>query len=135
MKIKSLISLIALTLTSTLALAHEHSVEVCSTTNKKVCAHLGFEKPLNTKEEGEFIAHVTTPNNALISYFKLDLWMEARNGRGHGSSPVEIKDSGKNIFKISNAWFTMPGTWLVRLEFDFEGRHERLQIPVQIQAR
>ncbi len=114
------------------ALAHEHSVNVCSSVRQNICAHLGFEKPLNSKSEGEFMAHVTIPRNPEIQNFKLDLWMDMGGGHGHGSAPVDIKDLGANRFEISNAWFVMPGTWLVRMDFDFEGSHYRLEIPVLI---
>jgi len=129
---KTLLLFAALSLTAGTSFAHDHSTTVCSPTNKNVCAHLGLDKPLNSKEEGVFMAHVMTPNDTLVQNFKLDLWMDMGSGHGHGSSPVDMNDLGKNKFEISNAWFVMPGNWLVRMDFEFEGTHQHLQIPIVI---
>lgn len=124
--------LIIISTNLTQAQAHEHSETVCSSLRKDVCAHLGFEKPLAANVEAEFMAHVVTPGSQPISSFNLDLWMEMGGGHGHGSAPVEIHGGEKNLFKITNAWFVMMGQWMVRMDFDFEGAHHHIEIPVQI---
>lgn len=123
---------ISICFASALALAHEHSVSVCSATRADVCAHLGFEKPLNSSAEGKFMAHVMTPANQDIQDFKLDLFMDMGGGHGHGSAPVELKALGKNRFAVSNAWFVMQGEWLVRLDFEFDQAHHHIEIPIEI---
>lgn len=111
------------------AAGHHHTETVCSAQNANVCAHLGMHDLPTSKAEAKLIAHFFTPGNALVSNLKADLWMP---DMGHGSAPVEIKDAGNNHYIISKAQFVMPGAWLVRLDFDFEGAAHHIEIPVTI---
>jgi len=113
--------------------AHEHTPDVCVEGAVKVCAHLGFEQKLNSSTEGQFKAHVMAANGAEVQNFKLDLWMEMGPGHGHGSSPVDVAPLARNMFKITNAWFVMPGEWQVRLFFTLDGQAYKIVIPVQIE--
>ncbi|MBC7370761.1 MAG: FixH family protein [Bdellovibrionaceae bacterium] len=108
---------------------HRHSETVCSAKSAAICAHLGMPKAIKTTEEAQFIAHVEIANEALVTNMAVALWMPEM---GHGSSPVELKDAGKNHYIVSKAYFTMPGTWLVKLSFEFEGVQHNIDIPVEI---
>ncbi len=114
--------------TPTAPQAGDKSALICTTDNS-ICAQLQFLANVNSSEEGSFLAAVTTPDNKTINNLKIDIWM-SMGSNGHGSAPVEIEDAGNNMVKVTNAWFVMPGTWLIRLDFDFEGVHQHLEIPV-----
>jgi hypothetical protein len=108
---------------------HTHSETVCSALNAKVCAHLGMPKTLNTHDEAKFVAHVETQADAPVNGMTVTLFMPEM---GHGSAPVSLKDAGKNRFMVSNAWFTMAGKWLVKMDFKFEGQQHHIEIPVSV---
>ncbi len=111
---------------------HEHSVEVCSEKSNTVCAHLGFKwGPLSTSQKGQFIVHALTNTNSTITNLSVDLWMEME-GQGHGSSPVTLTQVRPNIYKVTEAYFIMPGEWLVKLAFDLDGVKHTIDIPVNI---
>ncbi|MDG0817519.1 hypothetical protein [Bdellovibrio svalbardensis] len=142
--------LIALVLTSLLAVTamahegHDHgnnppqspragdkTALICNT-DKSICTQLQFLVDINSSAEGAFFATIKTPDNKAINNLKVDLWMSMGNHGGHGSAPVEIAETGHNQVKVSNAWFVMPGTWSVRLEFDLEGIHQHFEVPVYV---
>jgi hypothetical protein len=104
-------SLISLT---TFAQHHqnEHSVEVCSSVDTTVCAHIGHMKDLIPSKLGSFVVHVTGPLEA--SNMTVLLWMPSM---GHGSSPVTVTQFDVNKYNITQAAFIMKGEWLVRLAF------------------
>ncbi|MBC7466327.1 MAG: hypothetical protein H7256_10075 [Bdellovibrio sp.] len=105
---------------------------VCADAALSVCATLHFVSVINTSTEGEFIVHVTTPNETPISGLKVSLWMNM-GGHSHGSAPVEIAAMNEtNQFKISNAWFVMSGPWLVQVEFIADAQAFKLTIPVTV---
>lgn len=106
--------------------------EVCIGVNSEVCAHVHFAKSPNSEEETSFVLHYETANEAAVQNLKVELWMEMQGGHGHGSAPVSMKSISNNKYQISNVWFVMMGTWLVRTEFDIEGHHYNLDIPVNI---
>ena len=110
----------------------DHTPNYCSAVQTNVCAHLGHMTALNTRDEVQFVAHVMTPNDQQISDLKIDLWMDM-GGHGHGSSPVTITQFGPNKYKVSEAYFVMTGTWLVRLTFNFNGQKQQINIPLQVQ--
>lgn len=109
-----------------------HTAPVCADVNPGVCTHLKLLSVINTSTEGEFIVHVTTPNDVLVSDLKVSLWMNM-GGHSHGSAPVEIAAMDEaNHFKISNAWFVMSGPWLVQVEFTLDGQPYKLAVPVTV---
>lgn len=112
--------------------AGDHTGEFCTDATEDICAHLHFLADVNSSTEGSFTAHVETPDNKPINNLKIDMWMDMGHGHGHGSAPVEIADAGANHFTVTNAWFVMPGTWLVRIDFDFNGVHQHIEIPVNV---
>lgn len=109
--------------------SHEHSENVCATQNAEVCAHLGLHSVLKSTEAGRFIAHFFTPENTAVSNLKVVLWMP---DMGHGTSPVTIREIGPNRYEVSEAWFLMPGHWLVKMSFDFAGASHQIDIPLDI---
>lgn len=109
-----------------------HSVESCTTDQPKVCAHLGFLTKLNSTDAAEFYTHVITPENTEIKNLKVDIWMSMGSGHGHGSAPVIITPVSLNKYKVTEAYFIMMGEWLVRLDFELQGKAIHLEIPVQI---
>lgn len=131
MKSALLVSFLALVNFSSSAFAAkagEISTNLCNET-ATVCAHLEYTTDINSSDEGKFIVVLQTPQQQAVQNFKLDLWMQMGH-HGHGSSPVEIADLGQNQFSITNAWFIMPGQWNVRIDFDVQGEHQHLEIPV-----
>ena len=114
------------------ASADEHSENVCSSQDQTVCAHVGFHWGVpTTKAEGKFVFHAT-PASGEISDLKIDLWMDMGNGHGHGSAPVALKKMGKNQYAVSNAYFVMPGAWLIRADFKIGNDSFQLDIPLTI---
>lgn len=107
------------------------TTEYCTDDSRQVCAHLHFHSNVDTRTEGHFIVHVEVPGDQAIQDFRADLWMDMGNGHGHGSAPLDIQNAGEvNHFDVSNAWFVMAGTWLVRLDFSLQGRGYHIEIPV-----
>ena len=129
---KSFIFVVGLLIANFAFAEGDHSEDVCSSVNPAVCAHLGHMTKVSTSEEVRFVAHVMTPQNAAITNFKLDLWMDM-GGHGHGSSPVKITPFAVNKYRITDAYFVMAGRWLVRMTFDFEGQAHSIQIPVIVE--
>lgn len=115
------------------AQAEEHSANVCASQNQNVCAHLGYHWGLPaTSSEGKFVFHAMTPNQSEISDLKIDLWMDMGNGHGHGSAPVALSKMGINKYVVSNAYFVMTGTWLVRADFKIGNDSFHLEFPVDV---
>lgn len=111
---------------------NEHSIEVCSTQNQNVCAHLGFMAgPLNSHSEGQFVVHFLTPANSEISNLTVELWMNMGK-HSHGSAPVTITPLRPQIYKITEAYFVMVGEWQVQIRFDLNGAPQSIDIPVPI---
>ena len=107
----------------------DHTAEVCSVTNPKVCAHVGHMSNFSSKGESTFVAHVMTPKNEAISNFKADLWMPAH---GHGSTPMTIAAAGVNKYKVTKAAFSMTGEWQVRMSFEYQKAQHEIAVPVTI---
>ncbi|HWU43478.1 MAG TPA: FixH family protein [Bdellovibrio sp.] len=112
--------------------AGDHTGEFCTDESESICAHLHFLADVNTSTEGSFTAHIETPENKTVDNLKVDLWMDMGHGHGHGGAPLEIADTGANRYKVTNAWFVMAGTWNVRIDFDFNGTHQHIEIPVNV---
>lgn len=124
----SIVALVSFSSSAFAAKAGEVSTNLCNETST-VCAHLQYTTDINASAEGRFLVVLQTPEQQAVQNFKLDLWMQMGH-HGHGSSPVEISDLGHNQFAITNAWFVMPGQWMVRIDFDLQGEHQHLEIPV-----
>jgi len=109
-----------------------HTPNVCSPMNATVCAHLKFNSKISTQEEGRFIIHVLTLMNQPVQNLKADIWMEMM-GHSHGSAPLNIMPLAEdNHFEVTNAWFVMPGTWTVRIEFTLSNEDYKIEIPVNV---
>lgn len=106
--------------------------EICIGQNSEICAHVHFAKAPNSIEEAPFILHFETLNDVPVQNLKVELWMEMEGGHGHGSAPVAMKSMTLNKYQISNVWFVMMGTWLVKTHFDLNGIQYKLDIPVNI---
>ena len=105
----------------------EHTADFCSSTDKKVCAHIGHMTGMKTKGEAEFVVDILLPKE--VSNFKVDLWMPEHN---HGTTPVAVSPYKKNKFKIKKAVFTMTGKWHARLSFDKDNTTHKIEIPLAI---
>lgn len=106
-----------------------HSATVCTVQNPQICAHLGHMSTINTKEEGQFVAHIMTPNNVEMSNVHIDLWMASM---GHGSAPLDVTRIDVNKYQVKNAWFMMSGPWLVRLKFKDSVQSYEIDIPLEV---
>lgn len=117
-------------LTSLLAFADgDHSENVCSSFNTQVCGHIGHMSGMRSDSEAQFVTHLEIPNEVQVSDLKVELWMPHM---GHGSSPVTITQFGVNKYKITEAYFIMPGAWEVRVSFILDGLQHKLHIPIEI---
>ena len=116
---------------------HNHPVqpltpeEVCSTENEDLCAHLHFSKRPNTLNEASFIFHVEGLEEIELSNLTLTLWMEME-GHAHGSAPVTVERVSLNKYKVTNAWFSMAGQWMVQARFTYDHQNYEIMIPVNI---
>lgn len=100
------------------AFAHEnHTEEVCHPSHQQLCVHLGYDQAPQLEEEFQFVAHVVAPANVLaqVRGVKVDLWMDMGSGHGHGSAPVSVQRLNTDHFLVKEAFFVMPGVWLVRV--------------------
>lgn len=106
-----------------------HTVTVCTKQNPQICAHLGHMSAINTKDEGQFVAHIMTPNNVEMESVHIDLWMASM---GHGSAPLDVTRIDVNKYQVKNAWFMMSGPWLVRLKFKDSMQAYEIDIPLEV---
>lgn len=109
----------------------DHTPNYCSAVQTNVCAHLGHMTALNTTDEAQFVAHLLTPSDVQVSDLKIELWMDM-GGHGHPGAPVTVTQFGVNKYKVTEAYFSMSGTWLVRLNFSFNGQKQQISIPLTI---
>lgn len=107
--------------------------QVCDKEIQDLCLHIHFLKTPNSLEESEFTAHIELPNDEdVIEFLNIDLWMDMGNGKGHGSAPVDFKQTTSNKAKVTNAWFVMMGVWDIRVDYKYKNQNKRLIIPVYI---
>lgn len=107
----------------------DHSVNVCSVNNQDVCGHIGHMSGMKSDSEAQFVTHLEVPGEIQVTDLTVQLWMPSM---GHGSSPVKITQLGVNKYKVTEAFFVMPGTWEVRVTFKHEGVEHQIYIPVEI---
>ncbi len=105
----------------------DHTANVCSAADAKVCAHIGHMTNMKKKMDSEFMIHVLVPK--AVTNFTADLWMPEHD---HGTSPLEITPSKKNKFKIKKAVFSMTGKWHARISFDLDKVNHKIEIPLTI---
>ena len=120
---------------TTYAQSHDHSETICSTQFSDVCLHLGIHQKLNTTDAGMFMVHfLLDPTQAAnINNLTVELWMDMGNGHGHGSAPVKVTPNGPGKYLVTDAYFVMEGQWLVKVGFDYQGAHEVITVPVQVE--
>lgn len=138
---KSILTIAAILLNLNTVFAHEdgdqttepnHSATICSAKQITVCAHLKYLTAIDSSNEGQFIVHVMTVDGSIATDLSANLWMQM-GGHGHGSAPLNISATDEiNHFNVTNAWFVMPGTWLVRLEFKIGTEVHNIEIPVEV---
>ncbi|MFN7729499.1 MAG: hypothetical protein ACK5P7_10120 [Bdellovibrio sp.] len=115
--------------------AHEfHTDEFCSQMTADLCVHIGYDKGPVSTEASQFMVHftATTTDLAALDHVALELWMDMGNGHGHGSAPVQIRRLNNDHFLATEAWFVMPGTWQVRINFTHNGVKDQIVIPMQV---
>lgn len=79
---------------------------------------LNFEVGPNDSEANSFTLKFYKPENPDVPVdidqtLAVVLWMPSM---GHGSSPVHIQKVATGIYKITDAYFIMPGEWEIRLQ-------------------
>ena len=126
---KFILSLLCVNLLfSTPVFAEDHSENVCSVVDNRICGHLGYHWGIpTTSSEAQFLFHVMGGASELTD-LKIDLWMESM---GHGTSPVKLERVGVNKYKVSEAFFIMEGEWLVRADFNMDGQAHHLEFAVK----
>lgn len=128
-KLSSIALVLALGFTQA-TFAHEfHTEDFCSTEEKSVCAHLGYNEKFTTTAEGKFMFHATGEKAALMENVNIYLWMPEM---GHGSTPPKVEFLGSEHYLVSEAYFLMPGQWEVRADFTVEGAEHQIRIPIEI---
>jgi hypothetical protein len=106
----------------------DHTADVCSAADAKVCAHIGHMSGMTAKTDLSFLVHITAPKT--VSGFTMDLWMPEH---GHGTNdPIVITPDSANKFKITKANFSMPGKWVARLSFDIDKTNHKIEIPLEV---
>ncbi|MFV8257882.1 serine protease spb1 [Bdellovibrio bacteriovorus] len=87
----------------------------------ELCATIEFAQAPNQNTDSPFILKVydqtsTASVPVLVdpAQLKVDLWMNMGH-HGHGTSPVKIEKQEVGTFLISEAYFVMPGKWLIRV--------------------
>lgn len=110
---------ILLTLTALFSLgahAHEfHTPNYCHPEVKNFCAHIGYHAEPKVNEAFEFVIDIVATPEALdeVQAVQVDLIMPEM---GHGSAPVKIERLDQKHFQVTDAYFTMSGNWLVKVE-------------------
>lgn len=107
----------------------DHSAEMCSAKNRKVCGHIGHMSNMKPNAEAEFVAHMSIPKKAHITDVQISLWMPEMK---HGSTPVTMTAMDANKYKVTKAVFNMAGKWEVRIKFRLDKEEHELIVPVEI---
>lgn len=105
----------------------DHTANVCSAADAKVCAHIGHMTGMKKKMDSEFMIHILVPK--AVTNFTADLWMPEHD---HGTSPLEITPMEKDKYKIKKAVFSMIGKWHARISFDLDKVNHKIEIPLSI---
>lgn len=107
----------------------DHSANVCSAQNEKVCGHVGHMSGMKSSSEAQFVAHLEIPGDIQVEDVKVDLWMPNKD---QGSKPVSLKKMGLNKYKVTKAFFTVKGDWEVRISFKLGMDSHQIKVPIQI---
>jgi hypothetical protein len=105
--------------------------KACVDQQPSICATLNFSSAIDSQSEGVFVVKVETPTGKSVENFALKLWMQM-GSMGHPGAPVDLSDLGQNSYQVQNAWFFMPGTWLIQMSFTYEGTSYHLEVPIQV---
>jgi hypothetical protein len=110
---------------------HEHTGQFCSAKAPELCLHLGIPQHLNSSQEGKFMVHflVEPSLEAKIDLTSVVLWMDSM---GHGSAPTRFEKVGAGKYIVTNAWFIMPGTWSIKINFKVDGTEDQIIVPIEI---
>lgn len=115
---------------SQISSAHKFKTEdYCSTTERSVCAHLGYNSEFTTSAAAKFMFHATGEKAPLMENVQIYLWMPEMD---HGSSAPTVEFVGKEHYLVSEAYFLMTGLWEVRADFTVEGVSHQIKIPLNI---
>lgn len=105
----------------------------CSKQASTVCVELRSVKQFNTKDEGKFVLEVKGLAASQIRKVRVDLWMDVcTTNSAHGSAPVAITSISPNQYRIENAWFVMPGMWLIKTIVETNSGNLLIEVPVFI---
>lgn len=133
--LKKVLILSAVLFASATATAHEGKECPLYFAQSDLCASLEFTQAPNQYDESKFLVkiyqHGSTAESPVMAdptEFKVDLWMEMGNHGGHGTAPVKIVKQDLGIYFVSEAYFVMPGRWLVRVSIDGERRNLNVDV-------
>lgn len=129
MKIKFLMAALALTLGAAKAQAHESPDCPMYFAKSDLCGAVEFITPPSETAEASFhfkvYDHASTPDQPVLvdpAELKIDLWMYMGHHGGHGSAPVKITRESQGIYRVTEAYFIMPGRWNMRFWVNGEKR-------------
>jgi hypothetical protein len=110
---------------------HEHTGQFCSAKAQELCLHLGIPQQLNPSSEGKFMVHFTVAPElaAKITLTSVVLWMPSM---GHGSAPTKLEKISDGKFVVTNAWFVMPGSWSIMINYSIDGTADQIIVPIEI---
>lgn len=114
--------------------SEDHTPNICTQDNEQLCLHVGFHDGVPAvSSEAQFMVHFMVGPDidaALIANVQVELWMP---DMGHGSSPVAVEQLDAVHFHVSQAYFIMPGTWEIRVNFTYNGEAKAIYVPVTIE--
>lgn len=109
--------------------SEDHTSDICSSTDAKICAHIGHMNGMKSKSESSFKVHVMIEKP--ITNLKVELWMPEHD---HGTnSPVVVAQDKGNKYDVTKAVFSMPGKWVARLNFEVDKIPHKIEIPLIIE--
>lgn len=118
---KNFILTAGLILASITAFAEQSADCPLSFPGSELCASVEFVQAPNQNADSPFVLKVydqtstaAAPSLVDPAQLKVDLWMNMGH-HGHGTSPVTIEKQEVGTFLISEAYFVMPGKWLIRV--------------------
>lgn len=114
------------------AQAHEfHTPNYCHPEVKNFCAHIGYSTQPKVNEAFEFVVDLVASPEILaqVQTAHIELYMPSM---GHGSAPVKVERLDLKHFQISEAYFTMEGTWVIRAEVVTASGSLLLEIPFEV---
>jgi hypothetical protein len=129
---KAIIFALLAGLATTTARAHSnHTQNFCHPEVKNFCAHIGYNKDPQVGDEFIFVVDLVTTKEILAQVQSADVKLVMPD-MDHGAAPVKIERLDANHFQVTEAYFTMAGSWVVQVRVTTATGVLDIEIPMEV---